>query len=221
MEAINRVLRKPHLRQSGASSSSRLTIPAASLPSWVEVGHTVCYVSKTNSSVTHHVKIQKIEERQQSVLIRFEIDKKVWKRVPFSEISKLGDGSLRPLWKPEPAVSTVPERPKEFEQAKDDAPEAGHEDEREASAEESCVVAAPAEGPPPQKAKETGASSSAAASAEPAVVPDGDSEEERQAQMERRMRRKRKADDEKEADARTRSPPNSKKPWCYTSHGIM
>jgi len=27
--------------------------------------------------------------------------------------------------------------------------------------------------------------------------------------------------DEKEADARSRSPPNSKKPWCYTSHGIM
>eukprot|EP00929_Paragymnodinium_shiwhaense_P090393 TRINITY_DN50583_c0_g1_i1.p1 TRINITY_DN50583_c0_g1~~TRINITY_DN50583_c0_g1_i1.p1 ORF type:complete len:188 (+),score=48.96 TRINITY_DN50583_c0_g1_i1:110-673(+) len=109
MDSINRALRVS--QRSAATTVSRMQMTAAMLPNWIEVGHTVCYVSKSSAGMTHHVKISKIEERKQTVLVVFESNQKVWKRIPFSEISKLGDGSLRPLWKPEPVMSTVPSKP--------------------------------------------------------------------------------------------------------------
>merc|ERR1719440_1160042 len=84
--------------------------------------------------MTHHVIVKQIEERKQTALVVFEMDKKVWKRVPFQEISKIGEGALRPLWKPEPMMTTVPQRPADFEKKEDDE-------------EEEAVVQGP-EGPP-------------------------------------------------------------------------
>jgi len=68
------------------------------LPEWLKPGSRCCYVSKSSGS-THSVKVKKIDERQQAVTIVFEQDPRTWKKVPFSECSKLGDGTLRPVWK--------------------------------------------------------------------------------------------------------------------------
>ncbi|CAK8995380.1 unnamed protein product [Durusdinium trenchii] len=107
MQAINRVLRQG-VRP---SSSSRSAIPIV-LPDWCEKGTSLVYISKSNGQA-HTVTVEKIEERQQMVVIRFDSNRKVWKRVPFMEVRKFGDGTLRPLWK-KTEVSTVPERPKNF-----------------------------------------------------------------------------------------------------------
>ncbi|CAL1137667.1 unnamed protein product [Cladocopium goreaui] len=107
MQAINRVLRQG-VRP---SSSSRSTIPIV-LPDWCEKGTSLVYISKSNGQA-HTVTVEKIEERQQMVVIRFDSNRKVWKRVPFVEVRKFGDGTLRPLWK-KTEVSTVPERPKNY-----------------------------------------------------------------------------------------------------------
>merc|ERR1719482_1717221 len=119
MDGLNRVLRHAGAKPTPTSSKGMI-IPASALPDWIEVGATVCYVSKSNSSMTHHVKVKAIEERKQTVLVVFEMDKKVWKRVPFSEINKLGDGSLRPLWKPEPVLMSCPQRPADHDKPEDE-----------------------------------------------------------------------------------------------------
>ena len=75
------------------------------------------YISKSNGQA-HTVTVEKIEERQQMVVIRFDSNRKVWKRIPFVEVRKFGDGTLRPLWK-KTEVSTVPERPKNFVDVED------------------------------------------------------------------------------------------------------
>merc|ERR1712176_1441968 len=47
-----------------------------------------------------------IEENRQTVTIFFEQDKKVWKKVPFAECTKTGEGTLRPVWKAAKPVAT-------------------------------------------------------------------------------------------------------------------
>lgn len=207
------------LRQAGhraSSHTSKLTLPAAALPDWVEVGHRLCYVSKTNSNVSHHVQVKKIEERRQTVLVTFEMDKKIWKRVPFSEISRMGDGSLRPLWKPEPSVATVPKKPTDFKKAE------GVEDEAEVvSVSQAPTVEGPKSGDdekdvvavdgPPKEAE-----SPAPHAATPALTSQAagdDSEEEREQQMARRMRRVQRQSREQALRSRSRTP--KKKSHCY------
>eukprot|EP00438_Fugacium_kawagutii_P036343 Skav232456 [mRNA] locus=scaffold75:39528:44275:- [translate_table: standard] len=112
MQAINRVLRQG-VRP---SSSSRSAIPIV-LPDWCEKGTSLVYISKSNGQA-HTVTVEKIEDRQQMVVIRFDSNRKVWKRVPFIEVRKFGDGTLRPLWK-KTEVATVPERPKNFVEVDD------------------------------------------------------------------------------------------------------
>merc|ERR1740123_594017 len=109
MNAINRVLRNQSRAPTYNNSlpKSRVLLP---LPDWVEKGTSLVYISKSNGAA-HSVRVDKIEDRKQTVLIRFEADHKVWKRVPFAEIKKFGDGTLRPLWK-KTEVATVPMRPK-------------------------------------------------------------------------------------------------------------
>lgn len=75
------------------------------MPEWLKPGSRCCYVSKSSGS-THNVKVKKIDERQQAVTIVFEQDPRTWKKVPFSECSKLGDGTLRPVWKASSQVSS-------------------------------------------------------------------------------------------------------------------
>eukprot|EP00971_Amphidinium_carterae_P323714 6433295-Amphidinium_carterae.2 len=89
------------------------------LPDWVQENARMCYVSRSNGE-THHVLVKKIEQRlscnlsamwswhwfrmvadiarHKMVLIVFEKDKKIWKRVPFKDIALLGDSVLKPLW---------------------------------------------------------------------------------------------------------------------------
>ncbi|CAJ1328483.1 unnamed protein product [Effrenium voratum] len=107
MQAINRVLRQ----NARPSSSSRSAIPIV-LPDWCEKGTNLVYISKSNGQA-HTVQVEKIEERQQMVVIRFDSNRKVWKRVPFIEVRKFGDGTLRPLWK-KTEVATVPQKPANF-----------------------------------------------------------------------------------------------------------
>merc|ERR1719502_961877 len=57
------------------------------------------------------------------VVIRFEADRKIWKRVPYMEVKRFGDGTLRPLWK-KTEVATVPSRPSNFVDIEDDEPAA-------------------------------------------------------------------------------------------------
>ena len=55
----------------------------------VTVGSSLNYVSKSNGSI-HAVTVEKIEEQMFMVMIRFEEDRKVWKRVPYGEVDPLG-----------------------------------------------------------------------------------------------------------------------------------
>lgn len=107
---LNSVLRSNHLRTS-AKERSGLSV-GAQLPDWVERGTSLVYVSKSNNS-HHTVKVKAIEERKQTVVIVFESDRRIWKRVPFAHISKIGDSVLQPLWK-NMESPTVPNRPKGF-----------------------------------------------------------------------------------------------------------
>merc|ERR1712187_873310 len=158
-----------------------------------------------------------IEERKQTVLIIFEHDKKIWKRVPFNEISRMGDGTLRPLWKPDPVVASCPSRPTDFEKVGGD------------DLEVAVVVEGP-QGPPPKEEGEeedategeapaaqdsappSAASAAPAAPAASSTTIDDESEEERQAQMARRMRRMEKQKLER-AKSKSRSP--KRKSVCY------
>lgn len=198
-----------------------MTIPAAALPDWVEVGMRLCYVSKSNANVTHHVKVKQIEERKQTVLVVFEMDKKVWKRVPFSEISRVGEGSLRPLWKPEPIMSTVPERPANFEReegdkADDDAEVMSVQGPPTAAEAASESAASQPDDPGDEVSVVTPVSASASASTAVASI-DDDSEEERQAQMARRMKRMEKARMTQGSKSRSRSP-KKKSYICVPGH---
>mmetsp|Transcript_83095 Transcript_83095/g.164842 ORF Transcript_83095/g.164842 Transcript_83095/m.164842 type:complete len:262 (-) Transcript_83095:37-822(-) len=111
---LNRALRLRSGQESQFAPATKRQ--AASLPEWLKPGSRCCYVSKSSGS-THSVKVKKIDERQQAVTIFFEQDPRTWKKVPFSECSKLGDGTLRPVWKGSAQVSTcagpsqAPERP--------------------------------------------------------------------------------------------------------------
>lgn len=82
------------------------------LPDWVAIGTNLDYISRSRGDV-HSVRVEKIEDRKQMVVIRFTADRKVWKRVPFAEIKKSGDGTLRPLWK-KTEIATVPRKPADF-----------------------------------------------------------------------------------------------------------
>lgn len=88
-----------------AAGISHARIPAAALPEWLKAGTRCCYVSKTRGD-THSVKVQKIDDRHQTVTIFFEQNRQIWKKVPFSECTKTGDGTLRPVWKAPPQVAT-------------------------------------------------------------------------------------------------------------------
>lgn len=222
MDRLNRVLRQAGRR--ATTPAAKLTLPAAALPEWVEVGHRLCYVSKNNSSVPHHVTVKKIEERKQTVLVTFDVDKKIWKRVPFEDISKMGDGALRPVWKPGTAVASVPKKPADFAKVE------GSEDEVEvvavagrASAEESQPgssgqVALDVQGPLPLE--ESGPRSSAAAGAggDSATMKAAEhsSEEEREELMSRRMRRVQRSTREQALRSRSRTP--KKSPFYVPGH---
>jgi len=78
---------------------AKVSKPAAALPSWVKKGNTLVYLSKSKRGGSHRVIVKAVEEPKQAVLIFFEQDQKVWKRVPFSEISCMEDSTLRPVWK--------------------------------------------------------------------------------------------------------------------------
>jgi len=106
---LNRVLRNQVRVQGGFGAAPPL--PTV-LPHWVEKGTNLVYISKTKGDA-HSVRVEKIEDRKQMVVIRFEQDHRIWKRVPFAEIRKFGDGTLRPLWK-KSEVATVPQKPKDF-----------------------------------------------------------------------------------------------------------
>lgn len=107
---VNRVLH----RHSGPALETR---PSASsrLPEWCSKGAKLQYISKSRGDA-HMVEVEKIEEKMQAVLIRFEQDRRTWKRVPFREVSVICDGTLRPLWKKvgADAPATVLQKPDGF-----------------------------------------------------------------------------------------------------------
>jgi len=126
---VNRALRISHLKE------RKTPAVVHTLPDWVQVNARLCYVSKRDGQ-SHHVFVKKIEQRQQMVLIFFENDRRVWKRVPFAEVNKLGDGTLKPLWKRTQAA-TVPQRPKDFVVIEDeDQNHCGDDDEGRESIED-------------------------------------------------------------------------------------
>mmetsp|Transcript_34055 Transcript_34055/g.90738 ORF Transcript_34055/g.90738 Transcript_34055/m.90738 type:complete len:157 (-) Transcript_34055:189-659(-) len=102
---VNRALRISHVKQTETKSMVQV------LPDWVKLNARLCYVSRRNGQ-SHHVFVKKIEQRRKVVLITFEQDPKVWKRIAFNDIKKLGDGALRPLWKK--AEATATEKPRHF-----------------------------------------------------------------------------------------------------------
>eukprot|EP00928_Gymnodinium_smaydae_P037268 TRINITY_DN258_c1_g1_i1.p1 TRINITY_DN258_c1_g1~~TRINITY_DN258_c1_g1_i1.p1 ORF type:complete len:658 (+),score=161.50 TRINITY_DN258_c1_g1_i1:78-1976(+) len=69
--------------------------PGPALPEWIGVGQKLEYVNKASNGMTMDVQVEKVEEKKKTVLVTFEKDKKVTKRVPFSEIDASGDGTLR------------------------------------------------------------------------------------------------------------------------------
>ncbi|CAE7664096.1 unnamed protein product [Symbiodinium pilosum] len=82
------------------------------------------------------------------VVIRFDSNRKIWKRVPFVEVRKFGDGTLRPLWK-KTEVATVPERPKDFVDIDDDEASADNAPVVDAEASKATVlIGSPEEEPP-------------------------------------------------------------------------
>mmetsp|Transcript_60072 Transcript_60072/g.143096 ORF Transcript_60072/g.143096 Transcript_60072/m.143096 type:complete len:837 (+) Transcript_60072:73-2583(+) len=113
---VNRVLRN-------FSAPAAVSAPKAAgkLPSWVKLDSVVTYISKSRGD-GHHVRVEKIDDKQQVVTIRFEEDRRVWKKIPFSEVNEFDDSSLRPLWKKSTgsaaaaavAAPTVPARPDGF-----------------------------------------------------------------------------------------------------------
>jgi len=103
---LNRTLRLgPGRTGQENHKAGEIRIPASALPSWLETGAKCCYVSKTRGD-THSVKVLKIDSKQQTVTIVFEQDRRTWKKVPFSECAKTGDGTLRPVWKAPEQVAT-------------------------------------------------------------------------------------------------------------------
>mmetsp|Transcript_30137 Transcript_30137/g.81612 ORF Transcript_30137/g.81612 Transcript_30137/m.81612 type:complete len:340 (-) Transcript_30137:90-1109(-) len=117
MDGLNRVLRN-QLR--GTTQHSYLPSLPIILPDWVEVGSTLVYISRSKGDA-HSVNVAAIDKRKQMVRIRFESDRRVWKLVPFNEIKKFGDGTLRPLWK-KTEVATVPKKPKDFVDLEEEEP---------------------------------------------------------------------------------------------------
>lgn len=111
MDRLNRVLANQWRAGQAQSSYPRSTVPLV-LPDWVEDGANLVYISKSKGDA-HQVTVAGIDKRKQMVKIRFESDRRVWKLVPFIEIKKFGDGTLRPLWK-KTEVATVPMKPKDF-----------------------------------------------------------------------------------------------------------
>mmetsp|Transcript_61714 Transcript_61714/g.191124 ORF Transcript_61714/g.191124 Transcript_61714/m.191124 type:complete len:263 (-) Transcript_61714:10-798(-) len=96
---LNNILRMNRGQESSfAAESQHVKIPASALPQWLKPASRCCYVSKTTGAM-HNVKVQKIDERSQTVTVVFEADAKNGKKVPFAECSKMGDGTLRPVWK--------------------------------------------------------------------------------------------------------------------------
>mmetsp|Transcript_124840 Transcript_124840/g.249293 ORF Transcript_124840/g.249293 Transcript_124840/m.249293 type:complete len:166 (+) Transcript_124840:84-581(+) len=126
---VNRVLRSSHLSKKESKGQV-----VHVLPDWVKVNSRLCYVSRSNGQV-HHVLVKKIEERHQMVLIVFERDRKSWKRVPFSEIPRVGDGALRPLWKQSVQPQTVSNRPTDYVELDDNDPAEEPPDDGGAEAE--------------------------------------------------------------------------------------
>lgn len=192
MDSVNRLLR---LNSQRGERRDAMKITAKMLPEWIEVGNRLLYASKSNPSNSQHVKVTKIEEARQAVLVVFEVNKKIWKRVPFAEISKFGDGSLRPLWKKSEAeqpMLSCPERPQGDELEDPEEPAEPAEGE-EVAGPQGPPAAGGADSPPP---------------AEPAAasltISADDSDEERKEQMERRMRRMKKV--QERAKSRSRSP---------------
>ncbi|CAE8597652.1 unnamed protein product [Polarella glacialis] len=120
MQAINRVLRQHKAPPPG--SSHRSSIPVQ-LPNWCTPETSCVYISKSNGQA-HNVKVEKCEDRHQTVLVRFEADRKVWKRVPYVEVKKFGDGTLRPLWK-KTEVPTAPGKPENWIDIEDDSEKPG------------------------------------------------------------------------------------------------
>merc|ERR1719237_372743 len=114
MDRLNRVLRAQVRQPSGPSS-----LIAVKLPDWCAQGCSLVYISRSNGQA-HNVHVEKCEERKQMVLIRFESDRRIWKRVPYTEVKKFGDGILRPLWK-KSEVPTVPLKPVDFVDASGEA----------------------------------------------------------------------------------------------------
>mmetsp|Transcript_12283 Transcript_12283/g.28720 ORF Transcript_12283/g.28720 Transcript_12283/m.28720 type:complete len:172 (-) Transcript_12283:31-546(-) len=104
---VNRALRISGGKRKETESSVHV------LPDWVQENARLVYVSRSNGE-SHHVLVKKIEQRHKMVFIVFEKDKKVWKRVPFKEITMMGDGALKPLWKQNIVAATVPEKPADF-----------------------------------------------------------------------------------------------------------
>jgi len=116
MDRLNRVLRAQVRPQSIAAG-----LTAVKLPDWCEQGASLVYISRSNGQA-HNVVVSACEERKQTVLIKFEADRRIWKRVPYTEVKKFGDGTLRPLWK-KMEVATVPSKPSDYVEAEDEAAE--------------------------------------------------------------------------------------------------
>mmetsp|Transcript_19452 Transcript_19452/g.35262 ORF Transcript_19452/g.35262 Transcript_19452/m.35262 type:complete len:171 (+) Transcript_19452:61-573(+) len=141
---VNRALRISHVKRKETPSAVHV------LPDWVQENARLAYVSRSNGE-THHVLVKKIEQRHKMVLIVFEQDKKIWKRVPFKDITLLGDGALKPLWKQNAVTATVQSKPSDYVAISDE--------EQEEAGEEPGEEAGPALPPPEEAASPKGAGS--------------------------------------------------------------
>lgn len=99
---LNNVLRFQRGQEKLFAAPTR--IPASTLPEWLRLGARCCYVS--SSGGMHNVRVQKVDEAKQTVIIIFEEDPRNGKKVPFAEITKSGDGTLRPVWKASQQAAT-------------------------------------------------------------------------------------------------------------------
>lgn len=133
LDGVNRLLH----RHSGPVLDKQSCRAVHRLPDWCSKGTTLQYISRTTGDA-HLVRVEKVEERQQAVMIRFEQDLRTWKRVPFAEVKMFGDGTLRPLWKKAAETPTVPQKPRDFE--------VHHEEEQEAAAQMALPVDPTVEG---------------------------------------------------------------------------
>mmetsp|Transcript_22738 Transcript_22738/g.51912 ORF Transcript_22738/g.51912 Transcript_22738/m.51912 type:complete len:164 (-) Transcript_22738:115-606(-) len=143
---VNRALRISHVKRKETPSAVHV------LPDWVQENARMCYVSRSNGE-THHVLVKKIEQRHKMVLIVFEKDKKIWKRVPFKDIALLGDSVLKPLWKQNAVAATVPAKPADYVAISDEEQEAagGAESEEAGPALPPCEASSAEE----ERAEET------------------------------------------------------------------